>query len=100
MAKITETLSYDDVLLVPAYSDVLPGTADTRTLLVSDIYLNVPVLSAAMDTVTESALAIAIALEGGAGVIHRNLSPEIQAAHVGKVKRFLNWIIDDPLTVS
>ncbi len=100
MQKITETLSYDDVLLVPAYSNVLSGNADTRTLLVSDIYLNVPVLSAAMDTVTESALAIAIALEGGAGVIHRNLSPEIQAAHVGKVKRFLNWIIDDPVTVS
>ncbi|HAK47613.1 MAG TPA: IMP dehydrogenase [Spirochaeta sp.] len=100
MKKITETLSYDDVLLVPAYSNVLSGNADTRTLLVSDIYLNVPVLSAAMDTVTESSLAIAIALEGGAGVIHRNLSPEIQAAHVGKVKRFLNWIIDDPLTVS
>ncbi len=100
MAKILETLSYDDVLLVPAYSDVLSGNADTKTHLVSDIYLNVPVLSAAMDTVTESDLAIAIALEGGAGVIHRNLSPEVQAAHVGKVKRFLNWIIDDPLTVS
>jgi IMP dehydrogenase len=100
MANIPETLSYDDVLLVPAYSDVLSGSADTRTHLISDIYLNVPVLSAAMDTVTESSLAIAIALEGGAGVIHRNLSPGIQAAHVGKVKRFLNWIIDDPLTVS
>lgn len=100
MIKIIETLSYDDVLLIPAYSDVLPGNADTRTHLVSDIYLNVPVISAAMDTVTESALAIAIALEGGAGVIHRNLTPEVQAAHVGKVKRFLNWIIDDPLTVS
>ncbi len=100
MTKISETLSYDDVLLVPAYSDVLSGNADTKTHLVSDIHLNVPVLSAAMDTVTESDLAIAIALEGGAGVIHRNLSPEIQAAHVGKVKRFLNWIIDDPLTVS
>ena len=100
MTKITETLSYDDVLLVPAYSNVLSGNADTKTHLVSDIYLNVPVLSAAMDTVTESELAIAIALEGGAGVIHRNLSPEIQAAHVGRVKRFLNWIIDDPLTVS
>jgi len=95
-----ETLSYDDVLLIPAYSDVLAGKADTRTRLVSDIYLNVPIISAAMDTVTESELAIAIALEGGAGVIHRNLSPEVQAAHVGKVKRFLNWIIDDPLTVS
>ncbi len=100
MATISETLSYDDVLLVPAYSDVLAGRADTKTHLVSDIYLNIPVLSAAMDTVTESELAIAIALEGGAGVIHRNLSPEVQAAHVGKVKRFLNWIIDDPLTVS
>lgn len=100
MTKIAETLSYDDVLLVPAYSNVQSGNTDTKTHLVSDIYLNVPVLSAAMDSVTESELAIAIALEGGAGVIHRNLSPEIQAAHVGKVKRFLNWIIDDPLTVS
>lgn len=100
MTKIIETLSYDDVLLIPAYSNVFPGNADTKTHLVSDIYLNVPVLSAAMDTVTESTLAIAIALEGGSGVIHRNLSPEIQAANVGKVKRFLNWIIDDPLTVS
>jgi IMP dehydrogenase len=68
--------------------------------LFPDIYLNVPVISAAMDTVTESDLAIAIALEGGAGVIHRNLTPEIQANHVGKVKRFLNWIIDHPVTVS
>jgi IMP dehydrogenase len=100
MIKIQETLSYDDVLLIPAFSDVLAGTADTKTHLAADIYLNVPVLSAAMDTVTESELAIAIALEGGAGVIHRNLSPEIQASHVGKVKRFLNWIIDNPLTVS
>ncbi len=100
MIDIPETLSYDDVLLVPAYSNVLSGNTDTKTHLVSDIFLNVPVLSAAMDTVTESSLAIAIALEGGAGVIHRNLSPGIQAENVGKVKRFLNWIIDNPLTVS
>ena len=100
MIDIPETLSYDDVLLVPSYSNVLAGKADTKTHLISNIYLNVPILSAAMDTVTEAALAIAIALEGGAGVVHRNLSPEVQASHVGKVKRFLNWIIDDPLTVS
>lgn len=100
MAEIPQTFSYDDILLVPAYSDVLPGDAETKTKLVSDIFLNIPVVSAAMDTVTEDKLAIALALEGGAGVIHRNLSPSEQAGHVGAVKRFLNWIIDDPITVA
>ena len=100
MIEIPETLSYDDVLLVPDYSEVLPGQADTRTRLMGDIFLNIPILSAAMDTVTEEKLAIALALEGGVGVIHRNLSPIEQAMQVGAVKRFLNWIIDDPLTVA
>ena len=96
---ITKTLSYDDILLLPSYSEVLPGDVSTRTLLAGEIYLNVPILSAAMDTVTEEAMAIAIALEGGAGVIHRNLAPEEQARQAGRVKRFLNWIIEEPLTV-
>lgn len=98
--KIEETLSYDDVLLVPSYSDFLPKDADIRVELVKGIALNVPVLSAAMDTVTEAGLAIALALEGGTGVIHKNLSPEDQAEQVARVKRFLNWIIESPVTVE
>jgi len=98
--KIEETLSYDDILLLPGYSAVTPGDADISTRLVGTIRLNVPVVSAAMDTVTEERLAIALALEGGAGVIHRNLSPEKQAAQVARVKRFLNWIIESPVTVG
>ena len=95
-----EALSYDDVLLAPGYSDVLPKDCDISTLLCADIKLNVPLISAAMDTVTEEQLAIAIALEGGAGVIHRNLNPEEQSEQVKSVKRFLNWIIDTPLTIG
>ena len=95
-----EALSYDDVLLVPGYSDVLPRVCDISTRLCGELRLNVPIISAAMDTVTEEKLAIALALEGGAGVIHRNLSPEEQTRQVGNVKRFLNWIIENPVTVS
>jgi IMP dehydrogenase len=95
-----EAYSYDDVLLVPAYSEVLPKECDVRTTLCGDINLNVPIISAAMDTVTEERLAIAIALEGGAGVIHRNLKPEVQAQQVANVKRYLNWVIDAPVTVT
>ncbi|MDR0290150.1 MAG: IMP dehydrogenase [Treponema sp.] len=95
----TEGLSYDDVLLLPGYSDTLPKDCDIRTTLCDGISLNIPVISAAMDTVTEEKLAIAIALEGGAGVIHRNLSPPEQARQVASVKRYLNWIIDSPITV-
>ncbi|AEJ19986.1 IMP dehydrogenase [Gracilinema caldarium] len=95
-----EAYSYDDVLLVPAYSEVLPKECDVRTVLCRDIKLNVPIISAAMDTVTEERLAIAIALEGGAGVIHRNLKPEVQAQQVANVKRYLNWVIDAPVTVT
>jgi IMP dehydrogenase len=95
----TEGLSYDDVLLQPGYSKILPKNCSIKTVLCDDINLNVPVLSAAMDSVTEEKLAIAIALEGGAGVIHRNLNPEEQAQQVANVKRFLNWIIDSPVTV-
>ncbi|MDR0589749.1 MAG: IMP dehydrogenase [Spirochaetaceae bacterium] len=95
-----EALSYDDVLLLPGYSDILPKECEVKTLLCADITLNVPILSAAMDTVTEEKLAIAIALEGGAGVIHRNLSPEAQAQQVANVKRYLNWVIDSPVSVG
>ncbi|MDR0597423.1 MAG: IMP dehydrogenase [Treponema sp.] len=94
-----EALSYDDVLLLPGYSDTLPKDCDVRSLLCRGVELNVPVISAAMDTVTEEKLAIAIALEGGAGVIHRNLNPEEQAQQVANVKRHLNWIINSPVTV-
>jgi len=96
----SECLSYDDVLLLPGYSEILPRDCNTKTVLCSGINLNVPVISAAMDTVTEEKFAIAIALEGGAGVIHRNLSPEEQAKQVTNVKRFLNWIIESPVTIS
>jgi IMP dehydrogenase len=96
----TEAYSYDDVLLLPGYSDILPKDCDVKTVLCADVRLNVPVISSAMDTVTEEKLAIAIALEGGSGVIHRNLSPEEQAAQVANVKRYLNWVIDAPVTVG
>jgi IMP dehydrogenase len=98
--NITEGLSYDDVLLLPGYADFLPHETRVKTRLAGNIYLNTPVLSAAMDTVTEQEMAIALALEGGAGVIHRNLTPQEQAKQVGKVKRYLNWVIEDPFTVQ
>ncbi len=98
--EILESLSYDDVLLQPGYSEVLPGDTDLKTTLFPGVTLNIPVLSAAMDTVTEDRLAIALALEGGVGVIHRNLTPENQADQVSRVKRYLNWIIENPVTVS
>jgi IMP dehydrogenase len=94
-----EAYSYDDILLLPGYSDTLPKDCDIRTVLCAGVQLNVPVISAAMDTVTEEKLAIAIALEGGSGVIHRSLSPEEQARQAANVKRYLNWIIDSPVTV-
>ncbi len=97
---VEETLSYDDVLLLPSYSDFMPGQTEVGTRLVGDVRLNVPILSAAMDTVTEYELAIAIALEGGAGVIHRNMTPQEQAEQVSRVKRFLNWVIEAPVTVD
>lgn len=92
-------LTFDDVLLVPGYSRVLPRDVDLRARLTRRITLNIPLLSAAMDTVTESALAIALAQEGGLGVIHKNLSPERQAEEVSRVKKFESGIISDPITV-
>ncbi len=97
---ISEALSYDDILLVPSFTDVLPGDANVKSRLSKDICLNIPIISAAMDSVTDATLAIAVALQGGAGVIHRNYSPENQAEEVAKVKRYLNWIIQDPQTVT
>jgi len=94
-----EALAFDDVLLTPGYSTVLPSEADTRTRLTRSIDLNLPILSAAMDTVTESALAIAMAQAGGIGVIHRNLSPEQQAEEVRQVKKFESGMVVNPVTI-
>ena len=99
-ALIPETLSYDDVLLQPGYADFLPGETDVAVQLAPGVRLNVPILSAAMDTVTEEDLAIALALEGGVGIIHRNMPPNEQARQVRRVKRHLNWIIENPVTVG
>ncbi|MCD6291363.1 MAG: IMP dehydrogenase [Anaerolineae bacterium] len=95
-----EALTFDDVLLVPGYAEVLPSEVDLRTRLHERIQLNIPVLSAAMDTVTEARMAIALARQGGMGVIHRNLSPEEQAAEVDKVKRSESGMIVDPITLG
>jgi len=95
-----EALTFDDVLLQPAYSDVLPREVDLSTQLTAEISLNIPLLSAAMDTVTESPLAIALAQEGGIGIIHKNMSVEDQAREVLKVKKFESGIVKDPITVS
>lgn len=98
--NLKEGLSFDDILIVPSYSEVLPDETNLKTRLAGNIDLNVPIVSAAMDTVTEQELAIALALEGGLGVIHMNLAPEVQARQVAHVKRYLNWIIDMPVTVN
>lgn len=95
-----EALTYDDVLLVPAYSDVLPRETDTTSFLTPRIKLNIPIISAAMDTVTEGELAISMALEGGLGFIHKNMPIEAQAAQVRKVKRSQSGLILDPVTLS
>ena len=101
MEKIAEeALTFDDVLLIPAYSEVLPKDADTRTWLTPNIQLNVPLVSAAMDTVTESELAIALAREGGIGIIHKNMSPQQQAQQVDRVKRSESGMIYDPITLT
>ena len=94
---IQEALTFDDVLLVPNYSNILPSDAVLKTQLTSKIQLNIPLLSAAMDTVTEAELAISIAQEGGIGIIHKNLTPEEQASEVMKVKKYESGIISDPV---
>ena len=100
MKDVRYALTFDDVLLKPGLSKILPKDAVLKTDLTKKISLNIPLLSAAMDTVTESRLAISIAEEGGLGVIHKNLSPEKQAAEVAKVKRFESGIVKDPITVD
>ena len=98
--EIREALTFDDVLLVPAESRVLPGTADTRTRVTKSIALNIPLLSSAMDTVTEARMAIAMAQAGGMGVIHKNLDVAQQAAEVARVKRFESGIVYNPVTLT
>lgn len=98
--EIREALTFDDVLLVPGASEVLPSTADTRTRVTKRIDLNIPLLSSAMDTVTEGRMAIAMAQAGGMGVIHRNLSVEEQSREVRRVKRFESGIVYNPVTLS
>jgi IMP dehydrogenase len=95
-----KALTFDDVLLVPAHSTVLPKDVSLASQLTRNITLNIPVVSAAMDTVTESRLAIAVALEGGVGVLHKNMSIENQAQEVSRVKRFENGVVKDPVTIS
>ena len=95
-----EALTFDDVLLVPGYSEVLPNQVSLKTRLTRGIELNMPLISAAMDTVTEARLAIAIAQEGGLGIIHKNLTTEEQAAEVRKVKKFESGVVKDPITVT
>jgi IMP dehydrogenase len=100
MRVIQKALTFDDVLLVPAHSNVLPRDVSLSTRLTRNISLNIPLLSAAMDTVTEARLAIALAQEGGVGIIHKNMTASAQAAHVARVKRFESGVVKDPITIS
>jgi len=99
MRVIQKALTFDDVLLLPAHSRILPRDANLRTRLTRSLELNIPIVSAAMDTVTEARLAIAIAQEGGIGIVHKNLTAEQQAAEVAKVKRFESGVLRDPMTI-
>ncbi len=100
MRVIQKALTFDDVLLLPAHSRVLPREVSLKTRLTRKLELNIPLVSAAMDTVTEARLAIAMAQEGGIGIIHKNLTPQAQAVEVAKVKRFESGVLRDPMTVS
>ena len=100
MRILEEALTFDDVLLVPAHSDFVPRDADLSTQLTRSIRLNLPILSSAMDTVTEARLAITIAQEGGLGVIHKNMSIEAQAREVQRVKKFESGVIHEPITIT
>ena len=97
---IGEGITFDDVLLVPAYSKVIPNQVDVATYLTKKIKLNIPMMSAGMDTVTEHRMAIAMARQGGIGIIHKNMSIEAQADEVDKVKRSENGVITDPFYLS
>src|ERR1700680_4298226 len=99
MRVVQKALTFDDVLLLPAHSTVVPRDVSLQTRLTSSIALNIPLLSAAMDTVTEARLAIAVAQEGGMGIVHKNMSPQKQAAEVAKVKRFESGVVKDPITI-
>ena len=99
MRLAQKALTFDDVLLLPAHSVVLPRNVDLSTQLTRTISLNIPLVSAAMDTVTEARLAIALAQEGGIGIIHKNMPAELQASHVAKAKRLESGIVKDPITI-
>src|SRR6266478_2298408 len=99
MRVVQKAYTFDDVLLLPAHSSVIPRDVSLQTRLTSNILLNIPLLSAAMDTVTEARLAIAIAQEGGLGIVHKNMTPRAQAAEVAKVKRFESGVVKDPITI-
>ncbi len=99
MRLLQKALTFDDVLLVPAFSDILPKDTSLATRLTRNIHLNIPLVSAAMDTVTEARLAIAIAQEGGIGIVHKNLTAKEQAREVAKVKRFESGVVRDPITI-
>ena len=100
MRVLQKALTFDDVLLVPAQSDILPRDVSLKTRLTRTINLNIPILSAAMDTVTEARLAITLAQEGGIGIVHKNMNAQAQAAEVAKVKRFESGVVKDPITIS
>lgn len=97
MRLVQKALTFDDVLLVPAYSSVLPRDVSLRTRLTRSIELNIPLVSAAMDTVTEARLAIAMAQAGGIGIVHKNLKPADQAREVARVKRYESGVLRDPI---
>ncbi|MDR2220934.1 MAG: IMP dehydrogenase [Methylobacillus sp.] len=99
MRLLQKALTFDDVLLVPAHSNILPREVSLATRLTRSIHLNIPLVSAAMDTVTEAPLAIAMAQAGGIGIIHKNMSPQAQAAQVARVKRFESGVVNDPVTI-
>ena len=100
MEPLRESFTFDDVLLIPQKSDILPNEVDVRTRLTRRITLNIPLVSAAMDTVTESEMAIALAKEGGIGIIHKNMTIEDQAQEVERVKRSESGLVQKPITVS
>src|SRR5687768_8533027 len=100
MRVIQKALTFDDVLLVPAHSSVLPREVSLSSRLTRTIQLNIPLLSAAMDTVTEARLAITLAQEGGIGIVHKNMPPQAQAAEVAKVKRFESGVVKEPITIA